>query len=747
MNFFVSVPAGLEALLAEELRQLGITRLRPGQSGVSFTGSLEKAMRVCLWSRVASRVLLPLHRVAAATPEELYAGVLDIPWEEHMSAQGTLGVEFKGVNETIRHTRFGAQKVKDAIVDRLRNKKGQRPSVAHANPDLLVHVRLREGEARIGLDLAGGALHRRGYRTDPTAAPVRENLAAAILMLCNWPELARQGMGLFDPLCGSGTFLIEGAWMAGGVAPGLLRPASGGRGWSGWEEPLWQRLVQEAEERRQAGQKLLPPLLGSDLSPQALRATRRNADQAGVAAAIRLRQEPVAHLVPDFQSGLLVTNPPYGQRLGESQSWVPLYQDLGELLRSRCRDWPAGVLAMDNTLPRALGLEPETRHPLRNGPLLCNLLVFSATRSMAAASGHAEPLPATFSKHADALAFGDSGHAKPLAGTVKGFTRPLLAAGEPVSPGQEMFANRLRKNLRTLGKWARREGIHCYRVYAADMPEYALAVDLYDGYVHVQEYHPPASVDPDQAAKRLHEALSAIPGVLGLSPDRISFKVRRRQKGDDQYQKRETSGTRIPVREGRCRFLINLSDYLDVGLFLDHRQIRAMLGELARGRHFLNLFGYTGTATVHAAAGGALSTTTVDMSAPYLQWARANLDLNGLADSRHRFIEADCLEWIDQQREQYDLIFLDPPTFSNSKRMMGVFEVQRDHVDLIIQSARLLAPGGVMIFSNNFKKFKPNWTALPPHLEVTDLTAATIPLDFHRQPDIHHCWKIELRKS
>ncbi|MBF0175760.1 MAG: bifunctional 23S rRNA (guanine(2069)-N(7))-methyltransferase RlmK/23S rRNA (guanine(2445)-N(2))-methyltransferase RlmL [Magnetococcales bacterium] len=712
MVFFVSVPSGLESLLAGELRQLGLARLRPGQSGVSFSGTLEDALRVVLWSRVGSRVTLPLQKVPAATPEALYAGVHAIPWEEHIPPQGTLDIEFKGVNDTIRHTRFGAQKVKDAVVDRLREKRGSRPTVTHAHPDVHIHVRLREESAQVALDLAGGSLHRRGYRVDSTVAPLRENLAAAILMLCNWPELAQQGAGLFDPLCGSGTFLIEGAWMAGDVAPGLLRPASGGRGWLGWDAPLWRRLLSEAEARREVGMQRLPPLLGGDLSATALQATRRNAMQAGVVESILLQQKSVAQLRPGFGSGLLVTNPPYGQRLGHGGEWTTLYRDLGHLLQSGCRNWPAGVLAMDNLLPQALGLKPERSHPLRNGPLHCNLLIFSPSRS----APKEAPTP-----------------------------DPAATPDSPISPGQEMFANRLRKNMREMGKWARREGVHCYRVYDADMPEYALAIDLYDGYVHAQEYHAPVSVEPEKARMRLQEALAALPGVFGLQPEKIFFKVRRRQKGDEQYQKLESKGIRFPVREGPFRFLVNLSDYLDVGLFLDHRRIRAMLGEMASGRRFLNLFGYTGTATVYAAAGGAVSTTTVDMSATYLHWARANLDLNGLMSARHQFVEGDCLAWIDQHPRRYDLIFLDPPTFSNSKRMSGVFDVQRDHVDLVIRTARLLAAGGVMIFSNNFKKFRPQWTDLPPYLEVVDLTTKTIPEDFRRHANVHHCWRMQMR--
>ncbi|MBF0424655.1 MAG: class I SAM-dependent methyltransferase, partial [Magnetococcales bacterium] len=311
-----------------------------------------------------------------------------------------------------------------------------------------------------------------------------------------------------------------------------------------------------------------------------------------------------------------------------------------------------------------------------------------------------------------------------------------------VSPGQEMLANRLRKNLREWGKWARREEIYCYRVYDADMPEYALAIDHYDGYLHIQEYQAPATVDPEKARERLVEALAILPEVFDLSPERVFFKVRQRQRGSDQYQKVDTTGKRFSVREGGLWFLVNLSDYLDVGLFPGHRRVRAMLRTLSAGRHFLNLFGYTGSATLYAAAGGAASTTTVDLSPTYLEWAGANLELNGFAGGRHRLIEGDCLAWIDQERRPYDLIFLDPPTFSNSKRMVGIFDVQRDYLDLIVRASRLLSPEGILLFSTHFEKFRPQWTELPDHLEVSDLTTATLAPDFRRHPRGHHCWRI-----
>ncbi len=322
---------------------------------------------------------------------------------------------------------------------------------------------------------------------------------------------------------------------------------------------------------------------------------------------------------------------------------------------------------------------------------------------------------------------------------------PSVASAAP-SPGAAMFANRLRKNLRHLGKWARREGITCYRLYDADLPEYALAVDLYEGWAHVQEYAAPATIDPAKAAARLRDALAAIPEALGLPADRVVLKVRRRQKGPAQYERQAEAGEFREIHEGGLRFLVNLTDYLDTGLFLDHRPTRALIREMIAGGRFLNLFAYTGTASVYAAAGGAASTTTVDMSSVYLDWARRNMALNGFAEGRtHRFVRADCLAWLATPRpERYHVIFVDPPTFSNSKRMgENTFDVQRDHTALIRAAAALLARGGILLFSNNFRHFKMSRARLSGMI-VEDVSHATIAPDFQRNPRIHTCWKITL---
>ena len=305
----------------------------------------------------------------------------------------------------------------------------------------------------------------------------------------------------------------------------------------------------------------------------------------------------------------------------------------------------------------------------------------------------------------------------------------------------EDFANRLRKNVRHLRKWAKREDVHCWRAYDRDLHEYALAIDLYESLVHVQEYERPPKIDDATAQRRLDEALAVVPEVLDVAPADVFVKVRRRQKAHSQYEKLGESKDFREVREGGHRFLVNLSDYLDTGLFLDHRITRRMIGELAAGKSFLNLFCYTGSATVYAAKGGATRTTSVDLSNTYLDWAARNFELNGLDPATNERVRADCLVWIPEGGSRWDLIFLDPPTFSTSKKMRDTFDVQRDHVGLLRATSKLLAPGGTLIFSNNYRRFEMDRAALP-ELEIEDVTARTIPPDFERNPKIHNCWRI-----
>lgn len=710
LKFFATCPKGIEPLLADELRSLAAEGVRETRAGVAFEGTLATAYRACLWSRLANRILLPLKSFPAASPEALYEGVQTIAWKEHLAPEGTLAVDLTTSQSAITHSHYGALKVKDAIVDQLRDEFGTRPSVDTAQPDVRVNVYLLRDEATISLDLSGESLHRRGYRAQTVEAPLKENLAAAILMRAHWPSIANEGGALVDLMCGSGTLLIEGALIAADAAPGLARQYFGFLNWKQHDAALWSDLIEEAHNRREAGLEKLPPIHGYDHDPLAIRSARDNLKRAGLGNLVAVERRELSACAPEeAQTGLVVANPPYGERLGEAGDMPTLYTELGAQLKKCFPGWHAAVFTGNPELGKVMGLRATKMHTLYNGAIECKLLHFEITPENIVGKRVAKPFE----------------------------IRPGSSA--------EMFANRLRKDLQHFGRWARRQEISCYRLYDADLHEYNLAVDVYESdrrYVHVQEYEAPDTIDPDKARQRLQHALGVIPLVLEIPREQMFFKVRRRQKGGGQYEKLDESGAFHEVREGPCRFLVNFTDYLDTGLFLDHRATRAMLGEMAQGKRFLNLFGYTGTATVHAGLGGAASTTTVDMSYTYLDWAQRNFELNGMRGENHELVQADVLVWLKQNHaRRYGLIFLDPPTFSRSKRMDDTFDVQRDHVALISDTAALLEPDGILVFSTNLRRFKIDQEALSP-LTVEDITRKTIPQDFERDPKVHQCFRI-----
>jgi 23S rRNA (guanine2445-N2)-methyltransferase / 23S rRNA (guanine2069-N7)-methyltransferase len=712
---FATAPRYLEGLLAEELRGLGIVAAKETRGGAAFSASLSEVYRVCLWSRVASRVVLALARFPAPSPDALYAGAVSVPWEDHFTPEETFAVQVDVGQSERADRRYCALKVKDAIADRFRVRFGRRPSVATDRPAVPIHVYLHRGEATVGLDLAGDALHRRGYREQGAAAPLKETLAAAMLYRAGWPAIAAAGGGLLDPLCGSGTLPIEAALIAGDIAPGLLRTYWGFLGWRQHDPGIWQALRREAEGRREVGLARVGRICGYDRDPRAIRFALANLARAGLSGRVHFERRELADAAPTGtgKPGLVVTNPPYGERLGNADELPALYALLGARLRERFDGWQAAILTGNPTLGKTMGLRAHRQHRLMNGPIDCRLLHIAVNPD-----AHVANRP------------------RPLAPAERG-------------PGAQMLANRLAKNLKALAKWRRREGIDCFRLYDADLPEYALAIDIYEGerrWVHVQEYEAPSTIDPRDARRRLREALGILPEVLEIPDAQIHFKVRRPQKGAAQYERLAHTGRFHPVQEGGLRFLVNLEDYLDTGLFLDHRDVRRLIGELAVGRHFLNLFGYTGTATCYAARAGALSTTTVDLSSTYLDWAGRNLTLNGFGGPDHRLIQTDCLQWLSDHRDRRrcGLIFLDPPSFSTSKRMRATLDVQRDHVALIRASLERLDVDGDLIFSTNRRRFRLDTVALAD-LDCTDLTTATLPRDFARNPRIHQCWRIRRR--
>ncbi|WP_248745725.1 bifunctional 23S rRNA (guanine(2069)-N(7))-methyltransferase RlmK/23S rRNA (guanine(2445)-N(2))-methyltransferase RlmL [Pseudomonas sp. MWU12-2037] len=750
-ELFLTCPKGLEGLLFEEAVGLGLEEAREHTSAIRGTADMETAYRLCLWSRLANRVLLVLKRFPMKDAEDLYHGVLDVDWQDHMVCDGTLAVEFSGHGSGIDNTHFGALKVKDAIVDKLRTPTGERPSIDKISPDLRIHLRLDRGEAILSLDLSGHSLHQRGYRLQQGAAPLKENLAAAILIRSGWPRIAAEGGALADPMCGVGTFLVEAGMIAADMAPNLNRIHWGFDAWLGHVPALWKKLHEEATVRAEAG-LAKPPLWirGYEADPRLIQPARNNIERAGLSEWIKVYQGEVATFEPrpdQNQTGLVICNPPYGERLGDEASLLYLYQNLGERLRQSCLNWEAAVFTGAPDLGKRMGIRSHKQYSFWNGALPCKLLLIKVLPDQFVTGERRTPEQRQIEREqaevlaqevAEAPKFNKNGNPiKPAP-----VPAPVVEQAR-LSEGGQMFANRLQKNLKQLGKWARREGVDCYRVYDADMPEYSLAIDLYHDWVHVQEYAAPKSIDPEKAQARLFDALAAIPQALNVDKSRVIIKRRERQSGTKQYERQSAQGKFTEVNEGGVKLLVNLTDYLDTGLFLDHRPMRLRIQKEAAGKRFLNLFCYTATASVHAAKGGARTTTSVDLSKTYLDWARRNLSLNGFSD-KNRLEQGDVMAWLEASRDEFDLIFIDPPTFSNSKRMEGVFDVQRDHVQLLDLAVARLAPGGVLYFSNNFRKFQ-----LDEHLAtryaVEEISAQTLDPDFARNSKIHRAWKISAR--
>ena len=729
-ELFLTCPKGLEGLLVEEATGLGLEEVREQTSAIRGVADLQTAYRLCLWSRLANRVLLVLARFPMKDAEDLYHGVLDVEWHDHLLPTGSLAVEFSGQGSGIDNTHFGALKVKDAIVDKLRAANGDRPSVDKLNPDMRVHLRLDRGEAVLSLDLSGHSLHQRGYRLQQGAAPLKENLAAAVLIRAGWPRIAAAGGALTDPMCGVGTFLVEGAMIAADIAPNLKRERWGFSAWLGHVPAIWQRLHEEATARAEAG-LAKPPLWirGYEADPRLIQPGRNNVERAGLSNWIKIYQGELATFEPrpdHNQTGLVICNPPYGERLGDEASLLYLYQNLGERLRQTCMNWEAAVFTGAPDLGKRMGIRSHKQYAFWNGALPCKLLLIKVLPEQFVTGERRTPEQRQVER--EQIASGEER------------VEPVVQEQARLSEGGQMFANRLQKNLKQLGKWARREGVECYRLYDADMPEYAVAIDLYGDWVHVQEYAAPRSIDPEKAQSRLFDALAAIPVALGIDKSKVVVKRRERQSGTKQYGRQAAQGQFMEVNEGGVKLLVNLTDYLDTGLFLDHRPLRLRIQREAAGKRFLNLFCYTATATVHAAKGGARTTTSVDLSKTYLDWARRNLSLNGYSD-KNRLEQGDVMAWLEADRGEYDLIFIDPPTFSNSKRMEGVFDIQRDHVQLLDLAMTRLAPGGVLYFSNNFRKFILD-EGLAVRYDLEEISAKTLDPDFARNPKIHRAWRL-----
>ncbi len=708
-QLFATTARGFEELLKVELTELGATECKIAQGGVHFQADDEALYRSLLWSRLASRILLPIVNGKVYSDLDLYSIVTGQDWLSYFDEKATFFVDFNGTNQEIRHTQFGAMRVKDAIVDYFERQGKARPNVDKDYPDIRIHAYLNKEELVVSLDLSGEALHLRGYREYTGQAPLRETLAATIVLRSGW----KKGTPLVDPMCGSGTLLIEAAQMEAQIAAQLHRLHWGFDCWKGHNQDAWDKVKAEAVQQAETyfNQNPKPHFYGFDLDHRVLKKAQKNAQNAGVAHLIQWKQGDVTALKnpsPD-EVGTVICNPPYGERLGTTPALIALYSVFGQRLKNEFGGWNASIFSSESTLLDCLRMRSHRQFKAKNGPLDCVQKNYQISERK------------------------ESTVENPLE-----FDRTLTVAVD--------FANRLQKNIKKIEKWAKQQGLDAYRLYDADLPEYNVAVDRYGDHIVVQEYAAPKNIDENKARQRLLDAVTATLQVTGIETNKLILKVRQKQKGTNQYEKLANKGEYFYVNEYGAQLWVNLTDYLDTGLFLDHRLTRKMVGEMAKGKDFLNLFAYTGSATVHAALGGAKSTTTVDMSNTYLNWAEQNLILNDIEGKQHKLIQADCLQWLEKCDRQFDLIFVDPPTFSNSKRMEDSWDMQRDHIKLMRNLKRILRPNGTIVFSNNKRGFKMDFEALDElGLNAVEISAKTLPLDFERNKQIHNCWIVTMK--
>ncbi len=718
--FFANCAKGIELLLKEELLMLGVTEAHEKLSGVEFVASLGVAYKVCLWSRLANQVHRKLHSAKFESSEDFYNELYALPWSSYFAVEKSIKIEVSGKHSAFNNTQFAAQKAKDAIVDYFRDQMEVRPDVSLDNPDIVIAIHFQKGMMMSYLSLTGESLHKRGYRLGQGEAPLKETLASALLIKSGWLDMLQTDEPvLLDPMCGSGTILIEAAMMAYQIAPNLRRETFCFTHWHDFNASLWQQLKTDTHAQQMEGsQRQKIKLVGYDYDEEILHKARQNIQAAGLSDYIELACQDIRDLTnkPGVKTGLILTNPPYGERLYHAQpeKLNHLFRCFGKALIEAFTGWRVAIFSAASESVKALGLRSNKQNKFFNGALETVLYQFEVSDEWV--MKRESPTQKLKRQAANAILQDDA---------------------------HEAFKNRLTKNYQQLQKWAKQQDLECYRVYDADLPEYAVAIDLYNTHVHIQEYQMGKGVDEKLAQKRLLQAIYHVAEVLKVKYDHIHLKIRQRQRGVNQYEKRATTNTFHVVKEYGALFYVNFDDYLDTGLFLDHRKMRQIIAKSSQYKTLLNLFAYTCSASVEAALQGA-KTISVDMSKTYLEWGKRNFTLNKLDLNQHIFIQADCLSWLKEavkSAKTFDVIFLDPPTFSNSKRMQMVLDIQQDHVELIDLAMRLLAKNGILYFSNNYRRFKLDADLLTRY-NCQSIDDQCLSRDFLRRPNIHHCWRI-----
>ena len=759
MECYASCPMGFEDALAAELHSFGVSRVRKLRGRVSFDAEDEQLYRTCLWSRLASRVFWVLGRVDATNADTLYQDSLKIEWNKIIRRGATMSVTARGVNNELRNTHFTALRVKDAICDAMMDATGARPNIDTTWPDAHILVSIRNNKATLAFDMSGDALFKRLPKeaTRPGSAHVlRPDYAALLLSRAGWYRACRANRPiLVDLSCAGGGLLIEAAAQALDRAPGLLRERWGFEGWCGFNQELWYSILDEADDRYEKGEQKQLTIIASDTNKANLDLAKKIAHAARVDRYINFMEA-------DAQA---VTDALIEAQQGEDFTRGICVADTTEVSIARMPTL-LGIIA---SVRSANATEAFTFTCLESNELISKSLNMKSAEAIAVKPNNEDACITVFTAPAQASVQGADKDSNAEVEEEDNSLEAIMPNAQMLDlgdkgqvsilvPQSDQFASRLKKVAKLRRKWANRNGVTCYRVYDADLPDYAVAIDLYQGsaatpgrWLVIAEYAPPKTIDRTLAEARMLDVISIAPRILDVEPDCVYTKSRIRAKGGSQYskavKKQESVVRNNPyIEEGGLTFEVNFTEYLDTGIFLDHRVTRDLVRQYAQGCHrFLNLFAYTGTATCYAADGGARETTSVDLSNTYLAWAKRNLQTNALEGERDEFVRADVMSWIDQERHtkhRWDLIFCDPPTFSNSSSMgRRTWDVQRDHVELLIGISRLLTREGKAIFSCNLQTFKPELEKLAvAGVVLQDITEQTIPEDFSRNKRIHKCY-------
>ena len=718
LTFIAACAFGLEAIVKRELTALGIESRVTQPGKIQFDGDWSAAIKANLWLRCADRVALLVKQFEARDFDQLFETTKAIEWNQWLPHDAQFPVLGRSRNSQLSSVPACQRAVKRAVVDALTAAYNR--SLPETGSVFQLEMSLLNDQATLTIDTTGPSLHKRGYRKRAGEAPLKETLAAALVLLSFWDR----DRPLHDPFCGSGTIPIEAALIGRNIAPGLNREFVS-QSWSCIETHAWDQLLEEARS------KILPNLeeriTGTDIDGEVLKLARYQSELAQVSDSIHWQQMDFADLTSKREYGCIITNPPYGERLQDKKSVEQLYQLMPAVLQ-RLPTWSHYILTSFPRFESTIQKFADRRRKLFNGRIECTYFQFHGPRP---------PRNETTIDQPDEISV-EQTEKKEVKQSAPVFGGLSGKAGEQA----ELFASRLSKRARHLRRWPRR-GITCYRLYEKDIPEIPLVVDRYEDCLHISEYERPHERDLGQHAAWLELMAKTAATTLEVDRRKVFLKQRSRQRGKEQHEKQDNSRNRRVVHEGGLQFLVNLQDYVDTGLFLDHRMTRDMVRKEAKGKRFLNLFGYTGSFSVYAADGGAIETTTVDWSNTYINWARDNMQLNGFNGPEHHFVREGALEFLDQlpAKTNFDLAVVDPPTFSNSKRTEHVWDVQQDYSQLLTALLDKMADNAIIYFSTNFKRFKFDETQFTK-VKIIEISKQTVPEDF-RNKRIHRCWRIE----